>query len=268
MPLYEQEQNRPLPVRRTAYAQLTPEQKQRRQMLAALGLLLLVLCLVIVKDRDFWFPPTPLAQTFHASQTVATVSQSPTPAATTKDRHKAAQKVKSSTAAVPSEVSSKAPIAPVVTNRAVLPPLEIEVIAGNRREAVQEKNNSINMDMGAAGSSEAASTPTTHEVVSNASQNTERVQLSTDTAQVVTHPVEPNYPMLAKQMKVQGSVVLEALIGKDGKIQDLRTVSGPSILSSAAREAVQQWRFKPYYQAGQAVETVARITVNFTISAN
>lgn len=264
MPLYEQEQNRPLPVRRTAPVQLTNEQKQRRQMLMALGLLLLVLGLVIVKDRDFWFPP--LAQTSHASSTIAAALPSTTPVPIAKDRHKPVQKVKSSTAAVSSELSADAPIAPVVTNRAVLPPLEIEVIAGNRRETAQEKNSSINMDMG--GSSEPPTTATTHEVVNNASQSTERVQLSTDTTQVVTHPVEPNYPLLAKEMKVQGSVVLEALIGKDGKIQDLRTVSGPSILSSAAREAVQQWRFKPYYQAGQAVETVARITVNFTISAN
>jgi protein TonB len=74
--------------------------------------------------------------------------------------------------------------------------------------------------------------------------------------------------LLAKEMKVQGSVVLQALIGRDGGIQNLQIVSGPKILSAAAREAVQQWRFKPYYQSGQAVETVARITVNFTISAN
>jgi protein TonB len=94
----------------------------------------------------------------------------------------------------------------------------------------------------------------------------ERVKISADTAQVVDRPVNPSYPMLAKQMKVQGSVVLQALIGVDGMIQDLRVLSGPSILSSAAREAVKQWHFKPYLQNGQAVETEAKITVNFTIS--
>jgi len=65
---------------------------------------------------------------------------------------------------------------------------------------------------------------------------------------------------------VQGSVVLQALIGKEGTIQDLQVLSGPQILSSAAREAVMQWRFKPYLQSGQAIETEAKITVNFTIS--
>jgi protein TonB len=67
-------------------------------------------------------------------------------------------------------------------------------------------------------------------------------------------------------MKVQGSVVLDAVIGRDGTIQTLKIVSGPTILANAAMEAVRQWRFKPYLQAGEAVETEARITVNFTIS--
>jgi protein TonB len=67
-------------------------------------------------------------------------------------------------------------------------------------------------------------------------------------------------------MKVQGAVAIQALIGASGEIQDLRILSGPSILASAAQEAVRQWRFKPYLQNGQPVETQARITVNFTIS--
>jgi len=78
--------------------------------------------------------------------------------------------------------------------------------------------------------------------------------------------VQPEYPVLAKQMKVQGAVVLQALIGREGSIQDLHVVTGPAILAAAAQEAVRQWHFKPYLQNGQAVETEARITVNFTIS--
>ena len=90
--------------------------------------------------------------------------------------------------------------------------------------------------------------------------------MSADTAHVLERPVDPSYPMLARQMKVQGSVILQALIGTDGLIQDLHVLSGPTILSSAAQEAVKQWRFKPYLQNGQPVETEAKITVNFTIS--
>jgi protein TonB len=113
--------------------------------------------------------------------------------------------------------------------------------------------------VGEAGSETAAS------VTSNAA---ERIQMSTNASDIVTRPVRPNYPLLARQMKVQGSVILQALIGKDGIIQNLRVVSGPHILASAAEDAVRQWHFKPHFEGADAVETQAKITVNFTISTN
>jgi protein TonB len=67
-------------------------------------------------------------------------------------------------------------------------------------------------------------------------------------------------------MKVQGSVLLQALISADGVVRDLRVLSGPAILASAAREAARGWRFKPYLHNGQPVETQATIAVNFTIN--
>jgi protein TonB len=102
-------------------------------------------------------------------------------------------------------------------------------------------------------------------VTSNAA---EHVQMSADTVEIVRQPVKPGYPLLARQMKVQGSVILQALIGRDGLIQDLRVLSGPPILASAAQEAVKQWHFKPHFQGTAPVETLAKITVNFTISTN
>ena len=96
----------------------------------------------------------------------------------------------------------------------------------------------------------------------------DHVQLSPQTAQSVSVSVPPDYPLLARQMKVQGAVRLQALISREGTIQELQILSGPSILATAAREAVKQWHFKPYIQNGQPVETQARITVNFTISTN
>jgi protein TonB len=74
--------------------------------------------------------------------------------------------------------------------------------------------------------------------------------------------------MLARQMKVEGSVILQALIGRDGLIQDLRVLSGPPILATAGEEAVKQWHFKPHVKGAETVETQTRITVNFTISTN
>jgi protein TonB len=84
----------------------------------------------------------------------------------------------------------------------------------------------------------------------------------------VTVSVPPNYPTLARQMKVQGAVSLQVLISREGAIQELQILSGPPILATAAREAVKQWHFKPYLLNGQPVETQARVTVNFTISTN
>jgi protein TonB len=61
---------------------------------------------------------------------------------------------------------------------------------------------------------------------------------------------------------------MQALIGRDGLIQDLRVLSGPPILAAAAEEAVRQWHFKPHLVGSLPVETRANITVNFTISTN
>ena len=96
----------------------------------------------------------------------------------------------------------------------------------------------------------------------------DRAKISSVSSNVIAESVRPDYPMLARQMKVQGSVVLQALIGRDGLIQDLHVLSGPPILAAAAREAVRQWHFKPHLLGDQPVETETRITVNFTISTN
>jgi TonB family protein len=58
---------------------------------------------------------------------------------------------------------------------------------------------------------------------------------------------------------------LQAIISAEGTVQDIRVLSGPTILAAAARQAVREWRFKPVLQHGQPVETKADITVNFTI---
>ena len=231
---------------------------QRKRMLIALGILLVALAAVIVKDWDFWFPPrgeTTEAAALRKSKSVAT--EAPSTLATTNHERKAVQPA---TPAV-----TEAPLT-ATAERAALPPLEVEVVAGNRHVSVPGKSNAIHLDVGseatASGSSAAAAT-------GNATINAaERVQLSAQTQQSVSTPVPPGYPLLARQMKVQGAVTLQALIARDGTIQELRILSGPEILATAAREAVKQWHFKPYLQNGQPVETQARITVNFTILTN
>jgi periplasmic protein TonB len=82
------------------------------------------------------------------------------------------------------------------------------------------------------------------------------------------HSVQPVYPPLAKMARIQGSVELAAIIGKDGSIENLRTLSGPPMLVAAAVNAVRQWRYRPYILNNEAIEVETRITVNFTLSEN
>src|SRR6266852_4133179 len=242
------ERSTPLPSQPTSQ----DAEVQRKRMLIALGILLVALAAVVLKDWDFWFPPNGEGQ----EATVRSRSKGMAPAtantpATPKREHKPAKSTAPAAAEAPFSAS---------TERAALPPLQVEVVAGNRHTNVPAKSNAIHLDVDSGATSSAA----TNVQVSAG----DHVQLSPQTAQSVSVSVPPDYPLLARQMKVQGAVRLQALISRDGTIQELQILSGPSILATAAREAVKQWHFKPYIQNGQPVETQARITVNFTISTN
>jgi protein TonB len=78
--------------------------------------------------------------------------------------------------------------------------------------------------------------------------------------------VQPVYPPLAKQARISGSVVLQAVIGKDGSIENLRAVSGHPMLIQSAIDAVRQWKYKPYFLNGEPVEVDTQVTVNFTLA--
>jgi protein TonB len=82
---------------------------------------------------------------------------------------------------------------------------------------------------------------------------------------MLVHQVKPQYPPLAVQARVQGTVVLQAVIGKDGTIRELRLISGHPMLAPAAIEAVKQWRYRPYLLNGEPVEVDTQVNVNFTL---
>ncbi|HKM49019.1 MAG TPA: energy transducer TonB, partial [Terriglobales bacterium] len=216
------------------------------------------LAAVVLRDWDFWFPPSGEVQEAAVrskSKSVAAATAS-TPATPARERKPAKS---------PAPAAVEPPFS-ATTERAALPPLQVEVVAGNRHINVPAKSNAIHLDVDSGATSSASNAPAS---APNGSVSAgDRVQLSPQTAQSVTVSVPPDYPLLARQMKVQGAVSLQALISRDGTIQELQILSGPSILATAAREAVKQWHFKPYLQNGQPVETQARITVNFTISTN
>jgi periplasmic protein TonB len=254
------------------------ELQQRRRLQLALTVLVIALFVVVVRDVYDMRPPTPV------SPSPSTVAQSSTEAAPSTSsaevidtqarpeppaRHSNARqaRVKGPIVNASHSLADAAGPTIVATDRAVLPPLEVSVVAGNQNRPIAPRSNSVDVDMQGASSPETAQSPQpipdSETPQPGASPN---VTVSRDVAARVTHSVAPSYPLLAKQMKVQGAVVLQALIDKGGRIQNLRVVSGPAILAAAAQEAVKQWRFKPYYQNGQAVETEARVSVNFTIS--
>lgn len=240
---------------------LQDPERTKKRLLLALSVLLVALVAVILKNWDFWFPP--VAESDYAaasagqksakpSNTKSVPSRQPVTATGVRDRR--------ATGADGQQAASMS----ATTERAALPDLQVEVIAGNQRKTVTAHSNTIHVDLASPPSSTPAPVAP-QEVVANSANH---LEVSPQAAQAVSKPVAPDYPLLARQMKVQGAVILQALISREGKIQELQIVSGPDILAAAAREAVKQWHFRPFYQNGRPVESQARVTVNFTISTN
>ncbi len=76
---------------------------------------------------------------------------------------------------------------------------------------------------------------------------------------------KPVYPTLARQARIQGTVRLEAIIGKTGSIEKLSVVSGHSLLRQAAIDAVKQWRYQPIQLNGMPVEVITTVDINFRL---
>jgi len=83
---------------------------------------------------------------------------------------------------------------------------------------------------------------------------------------LLVYKVQPVYPPEARREGIQGQVVLQAVISKEGRIAGLKLISGPKELAPAAIGAVEQWRYKPYLLMGNPVEVDTEILVNFTLS--
>jgi TonB family protein len=86
-----------------------------------------------------------------------------------------------------------------------------------------------------------------------------------ETERRVLYLVKPDYPQEARRQRIQGPVVLDLNIGKDGAVQNVGFVSGPAVLADAATSAVKQWRFKVNYLEGAPVEMHSRITLRFIL---
>jgi TonB family protein len=243
--------------------------KQPRRLQIALVLLLIALAVVLVKDRQFWFGSSETVEADSAEVETAPATSVKAPAQNSQPQVAARPAVTKSkaaaksamTAAKASEAESANVEAPVVaTHRVVLPPLDVEVIAGDKHSKLHPGSNITKVEIPGGSSPVSRFTASVASFTTNAA---EHERLSTEN--IPDQSVDATYPLLAQHMKVQGSVVLQAIVGADGVIEDLHVLSGPAILTSAAQQAVRQWHFKPYLQNGQPVETKARITVNFSI---
>jgi periplasmic protein TonB len=256
--MLELSQRRAAPGAQTRYF----AQNQPRKLVIALVLLLTALVVVLVKDRQFWFgteqatieSDLPAA----APQPTAQPAAAPAPmvSAHTTRKQVSAAKV----------VAEPAPAEPPVV-RTVLPPLDVEVVAGDKHSAVHPGSNVKKVEITDLNAAAPAQPAPSFEPATNAAQR-ESVAAPVVTAAAIQAPqaaFHATYPVLASHMNVQGSVVLQAVISAEGTIEDLKILSGPAILATAAQQAVREWRFRPIYQNGKAVESKAKITVSFTI---
>ena len=80
--------------------------------------------------------------------------------------------------------------------------------------------------------------------------------------------VQPAYPQLARTARIQGSVVLQAVISKEGAIENLKVLTGHPMLVQSAIDAVRQWRYRPYILNGDPIEVETQIVVNFSLAGS
>jgi TonB family protein len=236
----------------TSQDQLAAETRhQSRKLLLALVILLVAITTLLVTDRQFWFgsdqlildsdgtEPTAAPNTGAASKAAKHSESVPAPTAK--------KNVPSATSTQPKGAQTKIAGSHAVTaTRTVLPPLNVEVVAGDAHRTIHPNTPKIEIEDAAPNAT----------AMTNAAG---REHIPGEAAP------QASYPLLAQHMNVQGSVVLKALIGADGTIEEMHVLSGPAILAAAAQQAVREWHFKPVVQNGQRVETMAKIVVNFSI---
>jgi len=226
---------------------LTPFENAPRQK-RLLGILLVVAVIgavVLVVMYSGWFRNiVPGASNEARDSTSETTAEELPPVSPAASRRTRSKHHADSVVAAGSETQMA--YAPGISESAIRSPLAVEVISGGGRHQVMDtRDDSIYLDL-----------------------HDKTIAAPDAVTQLASPPVGVADPLLVKQQTMEGAVVLLARIDKDGNIESLQPISGPEILFAAAREAVKQWRFNPYYQSGQAVETETQITVRFAISAH
>lgn len=171
----------------------------------------------------------------------------------------------------PATTASEA-IAPDTTRDLDLPPAPLVVGGGNRPSGASPREDEAQLAPPSLGAVANEAKPGLGGVVNTApvavpklaAAAPQRVRVSQGVTQgLLIHQVQPQYPPMARETRVEGDVVLEAVIATDGTVRDLKVISGPGMLASSALLAVRQWRYKPYLLNGQPVEVVTQIRLKF-----
>ena len=88
---------------------------------------------------------------------------------------------------------------------------------------------------------------------------------SADAMKAATSKVQPEYPVIAKQLHLEGAVEVEALVGVDGSVESAKPVTGNAVLANAAVAATKHWKFTPFTSGGKTVKALVDLTFNFKI---
>jgi TonB family protein len=103
--------------------------------------------------------------------------------------------------------------------------------------------------------------------IENARPMTSKVRVAQGVMQgLQIRKVNPAYPEAARSGHIQGSIVMQVIIDREGKIRDVNVISGPPELSDAAVLAVRQWQYKPFFIMGRPVEVETQIVINFNLN--
>jgi periplasmic protein TonB len=158
----------------------------------------------------------------------------------------------SKTISAPVHTTQEAPVAPVGTTGGVVGGVPAGVVGGLS---------------GGVFSGVLNSAPSVPVLAKSPEPTVKRIRVASRVVEAnLIHDVPPQYPPEAGRARLEGAVVLMAVIGQDGSVKDVRVESGLPILAQAAIDAVKQWRYKPYLIDGEPVEVDSRITINFTLS--
>jgi hypothetical protein len=245
---------------RTVQAHVAYENPQPRRLLLALVLLLVALAGVVLKDRQFWFGPdqnlldddatTAVAAKTVPKQASAAVNQSQVNQA--KLNQEKSARAHATRKLIAAQTSNQPqPAAASAVQRTVLPPLDVEVIAGDHHHTIRPGSNATKVEL----------------TTSRSTRRQLRARHQSGRARA-DHRRRHSAASLSAAGAAHERAGIGSVAGRHRRRRhhsDLHVLSGPAILAAAAQQAVREWHFKPVLQNGSAVETKATITVNFNI---